>query len=247
MYLGGRIEIARADITKLESIAGITEMGEPVPISYENYGIRNRGKKQQIALAGMGPQLPDFDHPVVTKGRWLEAGEKGSIVVDSGAASLLKLKVGDRFMLRPGSHRVAAELAGYYPFSANFTVGHEQGQAVKFQLERLPQQANIGAIKRADPGLLQLAAGHHDQGQIAGAAAQLFQKPEARALRHVDVRDDELKRAIRHPAERCVRVVCFENVEAEVDEIAREQTTHGCVVIDQQNSWFVWARHCHLA
>ena len=52
--------------------------------------------------------------------------------------TLLKLKVGDRFMLRPGSHRVAAELAGYYPFTADFTVGREQGQSITFQLERLP-------------------------------------------------------------------------------------------------------------
>ena len=45
--------------------------------------------------------------------------------------TLLKLKVGDRFMLRPGSHRVAAELAGYYPFAENFTVGREQGQSLE--------------------------------------------------------------------------------------------------------------------
>jgi formylglycine-generating enzyme required for sulfatase activity len=41
-------------------------------------------------------------------------------------------------MLRPGSHRVAAQLEGYYPFSAEFTVGREQGQSVKFELVRLP-------------------------------------------------------------------------------------------------------------
>ena len=30
-------------------------------------------------------------------------------------STLFKLKIGDRFLLRPGSHRVAAELPGYYP------------------------------------------------------------------------------------------------------------------------------------
>ncbi len=38
-------------------------------------------------------------------------------------STLFKLKLGDRFLLRPGSHRVAAELPGYYPLDTEIDVG----------------------------------------------------------------------------------------------------------------------------
>ena len=82
------------DLAKLATLDSVAEVGEPYPVSYENYGIRNGERKQQIALVGLGPILPEFDHPVVTDGRWLSAGGAGEIVIDSGAANVLGLRVG---------------------------------------------------------------------------------------------------------------------------------------------------------
>jgi formylglycine-generating enzyme required for sulfatase activity len=52
--------------------------------------------------------------------------------------TLLKLKVGDRFLVRPGAHRVAAELPGYYPLDAKIEVGPLADQRIELKLEKLP-------------------------------------------------------------------------------------------------------------
>lgn len=96
-----------ADLGRLNNLDSVEEVGEPYPVSFENYGIRNGDTKQQVALVGMGPDLPDFDHPVVTRGRWIEAGGREEIVVDSGAAKLLGLKVGQTVeLLTPSGNRL---------------------------------------------------------------------------------------------------------------------------------------------
>src|SRR5688572_3997894 len=94
------------DLDRFKDLDIVEEMGEPYPVSFENYGIRNGDKKQQIALVGMGPDLPEFDHPVVTRGRWLEAGGRDELVIDTGAANILGLKVGQKIdLLTPGGNR----------------------------------------------------------------------------------------------------------------------------------------------
>ncbi|HEY7465971.1 MAG TPA: FtsX-like permease family protein [Dehalococcoidia bacterium] len=87
------------DGAKLESFDSVEEISGPFPISWLNYGIRQGERKQQVALVGMPSELPELDFPVVTKGRWLSAGGTREIVVDSGAAKLLKLKVGQEITL----------------------------------------------------------------------------------------------------------------------------------------------------
>ena len=95
-----------ADLGKLSDLDFVEEVGEPYPVSFENYGIRNGDTKQQIALVGMGPDLPEFDHPVVTRGRWLQAGGRDELVIDSGAANILDLRVGQQIeLLTPGGNR----------------------------------------------------------------------------------------------------------------------------------------------
>ncbi len=94
---------AGTELTRLKTMQGVATTGEPYPVSWENYGIRKGDKKQQLALVGMGATLPEFDHPVVTKGEWLSSGGRDEIVVDAGAASVLKLKVGEKVdLLVPG-------------------------------------------------------------------------------------------------------------------------------------------------
>src|SRR5690606_20106206 len=52
--------------------------------------------------------------------------------------TLLKLRIGDRYLLRPGRHTLTAELPGYYPFNQEVRIGPEQGQSLAFQFTKLP-------------------------------------------------------------------------------------------------------------
>jgi formylglycine-generating enzyme required for sulfatase activity len=58
-------------------------------------------------------------------------------------ATLLKLKIGDRFLLRSGSHRVAAELPGYYPLDTEVEVGPLSEQTIELSLTKLPGLVTI--------------------------------------------------------------------------------------------------------
>src|SRR6185503_4704894 len=53
-------------------------------------------------------------------------------------STLFKLKINDRFLLRPGSHRVAAELPGYYPLDTKIDVGSLADQTIALTLTKLP-------------------------------------------------------------------------------------------------------------
>lgn len=57
--------------------------------------------------------------------------------------TLFKLKVGDRFLVRPGAHRVAAELPGYYPLDTEIEVGPLADQRIELTLEKLPGVVTI--------------------------------------------------------------------------------------------------------
>lgn len=87
------------DREALLSLSSVEALSGPFPVSWENYGMRNGEKKQQFALVGMPSRPADFDRPAVIAGRWL--GEDGSeeIVVDSGAAKVLDLEVGQNVTL----------------------------------------------------------------------------------------------------------------------------------------------------
>jgi formylglycine-generating enzyme required for sulfatase activity len=52
--------------------------------------------------------------------------------------TLFKVRVGDRFFLRPGSHRVAAAAAGYYPLDAKIDVGKGAEQSIDLSFTKLP-------------------------------------------------------------------------------------------------------------
>jgi putative ABC transport system permease protein len=89
------VEGENTDLGKLKDFKSVAEIGEPHQVSWENYAVRNGEKKQELAIVGMGPTLPAFDHPVVTAGRWLNEGSDNEIVLDSGAAKVLDFKVGE--------------------------------------------------------------------------------------------------------------------------------------------------------
>ena len=53
-------------------------------------------------------------------------------------STLFKINIGDRFLLRPGSHRVVAELPGYYPLDTKIDVGSLADQTIALTLKKLP-------------------------------------------------------------------------------------------------------------
>ncbi len=52
--------------------------------------------------------------------------------------TLFKFRIGDRHLLRSGSHRVVARLAGYYPLDEVIDVGQSPAQTVRLELTKLP-------------------------------------------------------------------------------------------------------------
>ncbi len=58
-------------------------------------------------------------------------------------STLFKLKFGDRFLLRSGSHRVAAELPGYYPLDTEIEVSSLGDQTIELTLTKLPGLVTI--------------------------------------------------------------------------------------------------------
>ncbi|HET7131734.1 MAG TPA: PEGA domain-containing protein, partial [Gammaproteobacteria bacterium] len=52
--------------------------------------------------------------------------------------TLFKVRLGERFLLRPGEHHVAAAAAGYYPLEAKIDVGTAADQSIDLSFTKLP-------------------------------------------------------------------------------------------------------------
>ncbi len=59
--------------------------------------------------------------------------------------TLMKLRMGERFLLSAGTHRVTAELEGYYPLDAEIEVGLSPDQTIEVEMERLPGLISLTA------------------------------------------------------------------------------------------------------
>jgi formylglycine-generating enzyme required for sulfatase activity len=58
--------------------------------------------------------------------------------------TFFKLRLGERYLLRPGTHRVAAELAGYYPLDASIEVSDKSAeQAFPLAFTKLPGKITL--------------------------------------------------------------------------------------------------------
>ena len=51
---------------------------------------------------------------------------------------MFKIRYGDHLLLRPGSHRVAANLTGYYPLDTQIEVSRASDQSIELKLLKLP-------------------------------------------------------------------------------------------------------------
>src|SRR5690606_36719398 len=63
--------------------------------------------------------------------------------------TLFKVRVADRFMLRPGKYRVTAQLTGYYPLGTEIEVGLLHDQRFEFLLTKLPDQVELVTLPEA--------------------------------------------------------------------------------------------------
>lgn len=61
--------------------------------------------------------------------------EPASVTLPS---TLFKIRFGDHYLLRPGAHRVAATLDGYYPLNTEIEVSKASGQTIELKLTKLP-------------------------------------------------------------------------------------------------------------
>lgn len=69
------------------------------------------------------------------KAVYIETTPAGAeIDIDGG----LKLRLADRYLLRPGDYRLRIRAEGYHPLETTLTVSEEQNQEYRFELSRLP-------------------------------------------------------------------------------------------------------------
>jgi formylglycine-generating enzyme required for sulfatase activity len=59
--------------------------------------------------------------------------------------TIFKLRLGDRYLIRSGTHRVTAELDGYYPLDAEIDVLQNANQRIALPFERLPGLVSIAS------------------------------------------------------------------------------------------------------
>jgi formylglycine-generating enzyme required for sulfatase activity len=59
-------------------------------------------------------------------------------------STFFKVRLGDRLLLRSGSHRVAATLAGYYPLDTEIEVGRSPDQSFTLAFTKLPGLVSLG-------------------------------------------------------------------------------------------------------
>lgn len=61
-----------------------------------------------------------------------------------------KFRIGNRFLLRRGEHRIVADLPGYYPIDEAFDVDGQPDQSVAFEFVRLPGLISFATDPEAD-------------------------------------------------------------------------------------------------
>ena len=65
-------------------------------------------------------------------------------------ATMFKLRLGDRVLLRSGEHRVAAQYEGYYPLDTELEVSSNASQRIELPFEKLPGLVSISSTPSDD-------------------------------------------------------------------------------------------------
>jgi formylglycine-generating enzyme required for sulfatase activity len=118
-----------------------------VPAAFDRPGTRRGRRGGRVNLL---PVLVALSFVVLAVVAWYTFSARSVLIELYPAAaelsvegSLLPVRFGDRFLLRPGEYRVRARLAGYYPLDESLAVSAERDQAVAFELEKLPGRVTI--------------------------------------------------------------------------------------------------------
>jgi formylglycine-generating enzyme required for sulfatase activity len=69
-------------------------------------------------------------------------------------STVFKMRFGDHLLLRPGSHRVAANLAGYYPLDTEIQVSRASDQTIELKLLKLPGLVTLTTEPEANARVL---------------------------------------------------------------------------------------------
>ncbi len=83
------------DLRRVASIDGVTQVSAVFPTYGESSLVRANGK-YDLALFGLGPELPTVNRPLLMQGQWLQQGGSDQIVLEQSFARELGLHVGDR-------------------------------------------------------------------------------------------------------------------------------------------------------
>jgi formylglycine-generating enzyme required for sulfatase activity len=69
-------------------------------------------------------------------------------------STVFKIRYGDHLLLRPGSHRVAANLTGYYPLDSQIEVSRASDQSIELKLLKLPGLVSLTTEPEAQARVL---------------------------------------------------------------------------------------------
>ncbi|HET9382289.1 MAG TPA: FtsX-like permease family protein [Streptomyces sp.] len=95
-----------ADPAALAGLPGVESVAGPYPT--ESAAVAARGVRASVELRGT-PELPEVGRPLVTAGRWLDAGTPDGVVLETRVARALLAEPGDKVTV-PGSARTLTVL-----------------------------------------------------------------------------------------------------------------------------------------
>lgn len=131
------------DLEEIAKEPGKVEAIEIAPISFrpkinnKNFGERFRPKRSSLIIGSTFGILAIF--------AWFAFTAKSvEFVIDpvpeelSLPRTLFKFQMGGRYLLRSGTHRISAELIGYYPLEEVIEVGQLPAQTIQLEFTKLP-------------------------------------------------------------------------------------------------------------
>ena len=135
-------DTAPPDLEELAREAGEVEEVEIAPIAFRSQadtkGAPRKGpKRSTVLLSGAFAILAIL-------GWFAFTAKSVELVIEPTPeevalpGTLFKVQMGGRYLLRSGSHRVSAQLEGYYPLDEEFQVGQSPDQSLRLELTKLP-------------------------------------------------------------------------------------------------------------
>ena len=145
LFIEGQVtggDTAPPDLEELAREAGEVEEVEIAPIAFRSQadtkGAPRKGpKRSTVLLSGAFAILAIL-------GWFAFTAKSVELVIEPTPeevalpGTLFKVQMGGRYLLRSGSHRVSAQLEGYYPLDEEFQVGQSPDQSLRLEFTKLP-------------------------------------------------------------------------------------------------------------